>query len=69
MPFIEIEELPGKVYVPERLPDNQKKHKCPDCFSCQMCSNDKCRICLNQHSPCKVISCELGNSSDEDKPV
>ena len=25
MPFINIKGLPGKVYVPEKLPDNQKK--------------------------------------------
>ena len=49
MPFIEIEGLPGKVYIPEKLPDNQKKNKCPDCFSCQMCNDSRCQLCLNKN--------------------
>ncbi|HEX3046655.1 MAG TPA: hypothetical protein VHY08_18005 [Bacillota bacterium] len=23
-----------------------KKHNCPDCRSCQWCSDNKCRVCL-----------------------
>ena len=25
-----------------------KKHTCPDCFSCQWCSDERCRLCLGQ---------------------
>ncbi len=45
MPFQNIPGLPGKLYVPRKNPDAPKKHNCPDCFSCQMCSDDRCRIC------------------------
>lgn len=51
MPFKEIPGLPGKVYIPEQHPDAPKKHDCPDCFSCQMCSDSRCRVCRRQHVP------------------
>lgn len=47
MPFENIRGLPGKVYVPEESPDALKKHRCKDCFSCQICSDDRCRVCRN----------------------
>ena len=53
MPFKEIPGLPGKVYIPEQNPDAPKKHDCPDCFSCQMCSDSRCRVCRRQHEPCR----------------
>lgn len=53
MPFEKIPGLPGKVYVPARDPDAPKKHKCPDCYSCQMCGDDRCHVCLNRQSDCK----------------
>lgn len=43
MPFPNIPGLPGKLYVPRPNPDAPEKHHCPDCFSCQMCSDDRCR--------------------------
>ncbi len=49
MPFKEIPGLPGKVYIPEQSPDAPKKHSCPDCFCCQMCSDSRCRVCRRQH--------------------
>jgi hypothetical protein len=24
----------------------EKKHPCPDCYQCQWCSDDRCRLCL-----------------------
>ncbi|MDD2308514.1 MAG: hypothetical protein PHH91_02930 [Desulfuromonadaceae bacterium] len=31
------------------MPDEAlKKHSCPDCRCCQWCSDDRCRLCLNQ---------------------
>ncbi len=27
--------------------DCARKHPCPDCVFCQSCSDDRCRLCLN----------------------
>jgi hypothetical protein len=40
-----IPGLKGRVYVPEEQERTPKKHACRDCFSCQMCSDDRCRLC------------------------
>jgi len=48
MPFVCRPGLIGKVYVPEYDPDKAKKHNCRSCYSCQMCSDDRCSVCLNQ---------------------
>ena len=34
----------GMIYEPDCKP-GQRKHPCPDCFSCQWCGNERCRIC------------------------
>jgi hypothetical protein len=26
---------------------DNKKHPCPDCFHCQWCSDERCRLCLS----------------------
>ena len=49
MPFVRYPGLEGKVYVPEKVSADAKKHPCRDCFSCQMCSDDRCRSCLGQN--------------------
>ncbi len=46
MPFVSVPGLNGKVYVPEEIREGSKKHPCRDCFSCQECSDDRCRVCL-----------------------
>ena len=51
MPFKNLPGLPGKVYIPEQDPDAPKKHNCPDCFSCQMCSDTRCQACRRSHEP------------------
>ena len=28
------------------MDDRDQKHPCPDCRSCQWCSDDRCRLCL-----------------------
>ncbi|HAR62248.1 MAG: hypothetical protein DKM50_03000 [Candidatus Margulisiibacteriota bacterium] len=48
MPFITIPGILGKVFVPEESSCASKKHKCPDCFSCQWCSDDRCELCLQR---------------------
>jgi len=45
MAWKEIPGLKGRVYVPEEEPKTPKKHGCKECFSCQMCSDDRCRLC------------------------
>ena len=47
MPFVEIPGLIGKVYVPERQEESFKKYPCKDCYFCQSCSDNKCKLCLN----------------------
>lgn len=46
MPFVRIPGLKGKVYVPEKQPVEEKKHPCQNCFSCQMCTDSRCSVCL-----------------------
>jgi len=48
MPFIELPDGNGKLYVPEDTPPAMKKHPCPDCAVCQQCSNERCEMCLKQ---------------------
>ena len=47
MPYKNISGFKGKLYIPEEG-NNHKKHDCKDCFSCQMCSDRKCELCLNK---------------------
>ena len=30
-----------------------KKHPCPDCRVCQLCSDDRCRLCLRTDGGCR----------------
>ncbi len=48
MGFIKICGLEGKVYVPDMNCSIHKKHACNDCFSCQMCSDERCMLCKKQ---------------------
>jgi hypothetical protein len=50
MPFVKMPGVTGKVYVPEKPPEKMKKHECRDCFSCQMCSDDRCTLCRPEDS-------------------
>jgi len=45
MGFVTIPGLPGKVYVPDKRWLPAGKHPCPDCFACQNCGEDRCRLC------------------------
>ncbi|MBW2514787.1 MAG: hypothetical protein JRE21_09500 [Deltaproteobacteria bacterium] len=47
MPFINLPGFSGKIYVPAQESSSLKKHSCCNCFSCQMCSDDRCSICLS----------------------
>jgi hypothetical protein len=43
--WIRFPELKGKVFVPQARAGSGKKHPCPQCFACQMCSDDRCNAC------------------------
>ncbi|HOO46653.1 MAG TPA: hypothetical protein PLM29_10520 [Deltaproteobacteria bacterium] len=45
MAFERMKGVKGLVYVPENTAC-RKKHPCEDCFSCQMCSDLRCELCL-----------------------
>jgi hypothetical protein len=44
MPWQTIPGLCGKVYIPESV-QTVKKHLCADCFACQSCGEQRCRVC------------------------
>ena len=50
MAFVEFPGLKGKIYVPDEKSGHIKKHDCKDCYSCQMCSDNKCQLCLQKDS-------------------
>lgn len=45
MAWVSVPGLAGKVYVPENAGQVQKKHPCKECFSCQWCDDNRCRVC------------------------
>jgi len=46
MAFVSVSGLKGKIYVPEKQQESLKKHRCKECYFCQFCSDDRCRVCL-----------------------
>ncbi|KPJ98173.1 MAG: hypothetical protein AMJ60_09135 [Desulfobacterales bacterium SG8_35] len=44
MVFKKLPDNLGMIYVPEDV-SGRKKHPCSDCFSCQWCGNERCRVC------------------------
>ncbi len=51
MPFITIEGIKGKIYIPDAENPRSRKHFCKDCFYCQLCNDEKCSLCLKNKSP------------------
>lgn len=70
MAFVSIPGIPGKVFVPDQ--DGRcAKHPCRDCFACQQCSDDRCRVCRGADGPgdcegCRSVDC--GGSEDDSGP-
>jgi hypothetical protein len=62
MGFKKLPGSRGMIYVPE-ADTGRKKHPCPDCFSCQWCSNERCRAC--NWKPLKVT--EKTKTDPEDR--
>ena len=52
MAFVRLKNIQGKVFVPESDPNQPRKHTCDDCYCCQLCSDERCQICL-QEKECK----------------
>ena len=48
--FIVIPGVKGKVFKPEERFDLPKKHPCKKCYSCQLCSDDRCTLCRTSQS-------------------
>lgn len=48
MPFVKVPGLKGRLYVPETNDKTLKKHPCKDCHACQVCSDDRCSVCLGE---------------------
>lgn len=44
MAFQKLPDNKGLVYIPE-CKQEKKKHPCTDCFNCQWCGNERCRVC------------------------
>jgi hypothetical protein len=40
---------------------SDKTHPCPDCHSCQWCSDDRCRLCLKTKKSC----CKNGSIAEQ----
>ena len=57
MPFVTVPGLQGKVYEPPKPDGCVNKHPCKDCFSCQNCNEDRCRICRNQRPRSRPDPC------------
>jgi hypothetical protein len=54
MAFVTKTGVTGKIYVPEKKTGERQKHACRDCFACQLCSDDRCQMCL----ACKTGRCD-----------
>lgn len=64
MPFVNHPKLPGKIFVPELNPKRIRKHPCKDCFSCQMCGDDRCHVCRADAEKGKDEDADKGEGSD-----
>ena len=67
MPFDSIPGGFGKIYVPERKHRLPCKNSCPDCFSCQFCSDDRCNVC--QGAPQQTDDRPLQTASEGELPI
>ena len=46
MPFIRIDGIEGKLFVPGDEAEAVKKNRCKDCHFCQFCNDEKCSACI-----------------------
>lgn len=65
MGFVTVAGLAGKVYVPDTDCGGAcKKHPCKDCFACQNCGDDRCRLCRGQGPRIGPASVQEGKDAD-----
>jgi hypothetical protein len=66
MKYKKIEGFKPKIFVPEESANHNKKYNCKDCFSCQWCSDDRCRRCLGSKG-CKEDNrfCTTGDNDEK----
>ncbi len=50
-----VKGITGLVFSPGQQPTSQRKHNCPDCLVCQMCSDSRCSKCLKRKA-CLSVS-------------
>ena len=48
MGFKPAPHIQGRIFIPEEEPPARKKHSCPDCFKCQLCGEERCRVCRSE---------------------
>ncbi|MBU1076565.1 MAG: hypothetical protein KKH98_04690 [Spirochaetes bacterium] len=63
MRFKKVKNFIGKLYIPDKQANKEKKHNCDDCFSCQMCSDSRCEVCLEN----KGIRVIIKKNTNENK--
>ncbi len=51
MAWAKVPGLNGKVFIPDDIPNRQKKHPCKECHTCLMCSDDRCHVCRLTDTP------------------
>jgi hypothetical protein len=56
MAFQKATQISGLIYVPERRHGVLTKYGCNDCFACQMCSSERCKLCISERAPEKITT-------------
>jgi hypothetical protein len=67
MSFVDLPDGTGKIYVPEKKQGGGQKHPCPDCFSCQLCSDERCQRCLGRGQRQKGRCCCRGGTPETEE--
>ena len=69
MPFKKLPDNLGLIYVPDCKPEKMK-NSCPDCFSCQWCGNERCRLCKGvPPKEVKRTGITAGKKANQDLPL
>ena len=57
MTFEAVRGLKGKVYVPAATEGAARRYPCKECYVCQLCSEDRCRVCRDGQKTCQCDKC------------
>jgi hypothetical protein len=63
MAYYTIPGFEAKVFAPETNHCEGRKYNCADCFSCQMCSDERCNTCINKVNCRKKMHPDLEESA------